>query len=162
MLFSKGCQTLLHSWNNFEAGEKERKLPVFRQFSKKEIVVSDKFVVNDTGCSNIEPLIDYDLEIKCLEDEINRIKETQANERNKFVDHVLSIDKMLKHYTGFPNRKTFDAIYIFLDPGEKGGNITLSETRGRKCILLRLEACLLTLVRLRNLHKSFYISFFCI
>nr|XP_047145865.1 uncharacterized protein LOC124818814 [Hydra vulgaris] len=86
---------------------------------------------------------------------------------NKFVEHVLSCEKELKHYTGFPNRKTFDAVFIYLDPGENGENLILynskhsqeNENRGRNRILLPLEAYLLTLVRLRRNYDIRHLTF---
>ena len=164
----KGAKPSLHSWNNFKASEKERKSPGYRQSPQKSIVLPDNDVLNKTSSSsNRDPLLYRKLNMKQLQNENKKIKETIPIEGNKFVEHVLSCDKELKHYTGFPNRKTFDAVFIYLDPGENGENFILfnskhskeNENRGRNRIMLPLEAYLLTLVQLRKNYDIRHLAF---
>ena len=71
---------------------------------QKSIVLPDNDVLNKTSSSsNRDPLLYRKLNMKQLQNENKKIKETIPNEGNKFVEHVLSCDKELKHYTGFPN-----------------------------------------------------------
>ena len=110
-------------------------------------------------------LIDFDsvdkdqqeAELLRLRNEIELLKE-KTEKQNNFFKHILSTDKTCKHYTGFPNIAMLEAVYNFMDPGEDGENIVLSnsknakenEARGRKRLLRPMESFILTLVRLRR------------
>ena len=88
-----------------------------------------------------------------------RLNYSRKKLKNKIIfSNILSTDKICKHYTGFPNIAMLEAVYNFMDPGEDGENIVLSnsknakenEARGRKRLLRPMESFILTLVRLRR------------
>ena len=142
----KGARPYLHQWNNFGQEFKERS----HQFKdapptrKKLCLDPCDFQIDDSQ------LIDFDsvdkdqqeAELLRLRNEIELLKE-KTEKQNNFFKHILSTDKTCKHYTGFPNIAMLEAVYNFMDPGEDGENIVLSnsknakenEARGRKRLL---------------------------
>ena len=84
--------------------------------------------------------------------------EIKNNTTNKFVEHVLSSDKLCKHYTSFPSTNILNCVFDLIDPGVNGENIVLINSKlsnknkacGRKRLFTPMEALVLTLVRLRR------------
>ena len=190
----KGARPLLHSWNNFMFNQGERKppmerlqpVPPTRSESLSPPVVKkpcsssamtetipagevDFNIYSDQAMSSVD---DGESELMKLRSELAAMKLALAEEKTKndnsdFVEHVMKNERNINHYTGFPSKVVFDALFSYLNPGENGENILLynsqsaneNETRGRKRMLTPLHSFILTLVRLRRNFDVGHLSY---
>ena len=117
--------------------------------------LSEKLQASDDMCQKLKK------ERTCLKYQLYQ------KSRKDFVNHLVSSDKMCKHYTGFPYVFRCKAVFHYLDPGEEGENIIFGanckergDDRGRPRMLSPFDGYLLTLCRLRcnmNLQHLSYL-----
>ena len=110
-------------------------------------------------------------ELAAVKLELAAVKVELEKERRKnaqrFDAHVLEDDSNINHYTAFPSRCVFDALFQYLNPGEDGENMLLynsqsakeNETRGRKRVLSPLQSFILTMCRLRRNYDVVHLAF---
>ena len=116
-----------------------------------------------------EPEIDWqEMYYKLLEE--NKRLKCELNlttNKLKFIRHVMSSDKLCKHYTTLPTVDILKAVFFSLNSGHMGENIILYNNQnvkgvsaaGRPRTLSAFESFLLTLVRLRRNYDIEHLSY---